>query len=289
MPEMRTIFFRGQGSYRNGTCMCTTACLQLAMAVLCRKISLADDEERSLRDKIDRVMALASRSHAKLEWSHSSARMVSVNEIIRECCINLQRLTIDLEEFSLVSASSSSSKKCEVLLAPQGHPMKYRATSCLVEDLQQLPMCMETSLATSVSAAIATSNSHSVCLLWYQGNFAFFDPLPGTLCLELSSSEMLDKMCDSLHLVLLPDNVDRNNTPSSPVHYRKGKKVMLTSTASPQEEMGLAKTAVDMINSATKRLKSSLYQYEESSRERQLQQCDVSLMFKKNASEMCQS
>ena len=295
--QARTVYFKGQGTYSHGSCMCTTACLQFAMAVLCKRINLLltdEDSENILRGRLDHVvMALASRSHAQLEQKMSS-RMVSVHEIINECGIDLQKLTIELEELFIVSSSSSSSSQsaaasCEMVPSPAGHPMKYRATSCFLQDLQHLTQSMETQPDSLLSAAIATSNGHTVCLVYCgeENGFAFFDPLPGTLCMGLSSDGIVYRLCEALHLRLLQvdSGVDAQQQQQQVVQYRKGRKIPAVQQhhqpeGQSKEEMRSSST-MDLINSTAKRLKTSLQQQQESQQDRNHQQCDISLLYRK--------
>ena len=271
---MRIVQCNTQGSYRHGACMCTTACLQVAMAVLCNKVCLATtNSEDELRHKINHIMDLASQSHARMESStgaaaaaSSSSRMVSVFEIIQERRINLNRLSIQLEELFLTTASSSS--PCEMVPSSSGKKgtipvMKYRATSCFIQP-HHIPLCLQTSNPEEASAAAtATSNDHTVCLIFHRGSYAFFDPLPGTLALDLTDQQLVDCLCKALrlqqHLLVHPS--------SSSVSYRRGRKIKKSEEEQQEDEQA-----------ARKRMCTTSSKGQEE--EHQQQQCDITLLYR---------
>jgi hypothetical protein len=251
------------------------------MAVLCRKIRAhrpashsegEEDAENIIRQGIDGIMLLASRSHARLEKGTYSARMVSVHEIVQECNINLKKLTIELEELFIVHPSSSS---CELSASPPGHPMKYRASSCFLQHIGQLPLCMETCAEDDgdgdgdAVAAIATSNSHTVCIVCSNNSsrssgceFAFFDPLPGVLCMGLSQSEVLEKLCESLRL---PSTCSRLVDETTNACHNNNKS---------RRHKNNDASVIDLLNSAAAAAAVSALTPSV------LQQCDVSLMYR---------
>lgn len=289
-----SIQFRGQGTYSHGTCMCTSACLQFAMAVLCRKVNLlckTEEETAKLRSCIDSIMALASQSHAKLEKSTYSARMVSVHEIIQESNIDLRKLTIELEELFMVfpaaaaATSCLSSTLCELAPSKKGHPMKYRASSCFLKDLSQLPACMESAEEEtknpSSTVAIATSNGHTVCLVHCCSDqreendfFAFFDPLPGLLCIGISESKMLDMLCETLRL---PTNFD---APSPKYHCRR--RMSGSSGAEDMASSSSSSTTMDILTSAARALLEGRGKtgHSEQQQQQAVQHCDISLLYR---------
>ena len=110
--------------------MCTTACMQVGMAILCNQINLsvlaegmhpAPHEERKLVSALDWCMDVASVVHGRVETlldqqqlntAHrapsSMGRMISVNDLIRTLDINLQGLGISSDELVVCSRGSTT-------------------------------------------------------------------------------------------------------------------------------------------------------------------------------------
>ena len=167
--------FRRQCSYPNGELMCTTACMQVAMALLCRQISLPlrNVSYESVVQKIDECMRVGSIVHGNVETiirrlrakdSGSQPglvhRMISVNELISMLRIDLKGLGVCMEELVVPDSGGGggvSRAKLTLRKSPSGTPRrgltrchhedaqnrpKYQASSCFIA-LQQLPLCME--------------------------------------------------------------------------------------------------------------------------------------------------
>ena len=304
-----TIHFNSQRNYSHGTCMCTTACLQMAVAVLCSRINLSIDDGKTLQKKLNHIMDLASKSHARLEQQLNPnkctqpppARMVSVFEIIQERRINLSKLNIHMEEFFVVSSSSpglveeeGTSITTNTTILPTNRDedsptMKYKPPSCFIQP-HQIPMCLVTNNKdNNVSAATATSNSHTVCLLYYHyshdvnnGCYAFFDPLPGTLSLRLTSQELLQKLWSALHLddshILLPSlpPLPPSQEQKEDFVYRRGKKFPRDDNESGSTE------GRDIMASAAKKIRSMFSSQPSTSSSSPLHlQCDITLLHKR--------
>lgn len=103
------IYFSGQRAYPHGTHMCTTACMHVAVAALCKLLDVGNASVHVLKSKIDSIMQLASRSHAGFE-SSGHPRMLSVHEILRECGIDLAGLGIRSHELFLVERHSPQTR-----------------------------------------------------------------------------------------------------------------------------------------------------------------------------------
>jgi hypothetical protein len=191
--------------------MCTTACMHIAMGILCGKLHLKDEiSNSSMRDCLNLIMQISSNAHAGLEEELGNSsitaqkrmrripRMVSVNEIVRECGLDTKRLGIRMEELFVVAGSQEGSQETSTIIMekqmddkPPQHGseeevvMKYRASSCFISP-NQIARCLVTSARDRCSAALVTGNGHTVCLVYYweagtEGRYAFFDPFTGTM------------------------------------------------------------------------------------------------------------
>jgi hypothetical protein len=170
----RSSFFfwcRQQGSFPHGANMCTTACLQVGMAVLCRQLDLAAAERDPLREEARLLSALNWCMNAGnvvqgrvegmlnrgcglggLALSNQKHHMLSINDIIRILGINLASLRIGLEEMVVCRkgentpikerhASGTRTTGAEEIAG--GRPMlKYEPCSCFIT-LGHIPECMQ--------------------------------------------------------------------------------------------------------------------------------------------------
>lgn len=215
----RTVVCSPQTSFRHGAHMCTTACLHVAMGILCKRVLLAGDDDASLQKKLNHLMGLASKVHGRLEAEHATApRMVSVHEIVNECKLDMPRLGVCMEELFVLGGSGADAVQLQV--AESAHAMKYRASSCFI-DAGKVPGCLLPSDTGQNSAALATSNGHTVCLAYYwddalgKGRYALFDPYPGSVVLGLDASALLSLLQAALGMNgLLP--VKRTKRDSEP-------------------------------------------------------------------------
>ena len=217
-----------QGMYRHGAQMCTTACMQVGMAVLCGQLDLRrmrNLSPSSIQNTLNWCMNAASTVHGRIEsilrhrdnvqlsssssssashpWQRgcmqlsSASRMISVNELITVLEINLPLLGVQLDELMLCQRGTET----RLLHAKNG--LKYKPEFCFI-GLQQLPMCMvpkrEGSHSTGSVTALVTANGHTVCAVCYvcgdgdcdedNVQYALFDPMPGRMQVGLSAVQM---------------------------------------------------------------------------------------------------
>lgn len=159
--------------------------------------------------------------------------MLSVNDIIRECKLDLPRFGIQLEEVFIAHGSQSEERRCRLLPPPppplsasneatggaakkrRVTPMKVVPSSCFIA-AHQLPECMATSKEGHCSVAMATSNGHTVCMVYYWdeegdkkvGRYALIDPFPGVAHLGLDGIGMVEKLSHALSLFLTDEGQD---------------------------------------------------------------------------------
>jgi hypothetical protein len=196
------IFFSGQNAYPHGTHMCTTACMHVAMATLCRLLDFGGCA-RSLKTNVEGIMQLASMSHAGFEQQGGCPRMLSVHEILSECGINLPGMGISSKEYYVVDHPSAHTRRQECFVEFGDLPSKLR---------EHLPC-----------AAMATGNGHTVCMIYYeQDKFAFFDSLPGLLATNLDEAALMKRAEVALNLKFLEEEESEER-----VEYRRGKKIIV--------------------------------------------------------------
>lgn len=178
---MRAISFRSQTVLPNGTHMCTTACLHMAVAILSKMLDLDEEqEEGSLQEKLNRVMQIASVSQGHMESGSQFPRMLSVHEIIHECGVSLPKLGLGAEEVFVSEGGGVEEGSCIV-----------RAS--------QLPERMR-----HPSVGLATGSGHTVCAICYgqrSRRYAFLDTLPGTLSMDLDGEQLVHKICQALRIL----------------------------------------------------------------------------------------
>jgi hypothetical protein len=175
--------------------------------------------------------------------------MLSVNELISKLGINLSAIGVGIEELIVCANSSNTkllprpqttkcpSKKESPVKKPNiTHPrkkLKYAADCCFIT-LEQLPKCMLVDgvvACDNASVALATTNGHTVCMAHYcgcsssssrvngttsshktePGAYAFFDPSPGELTVDLSEEEMLEMLRRALNIPHLSAVEDGRN------------------------------------------------------------------------------
>lgn len=213
----QNIFFRGQHSYPHGTHMCTTACMNMAVAVLCKLVEVGRGHDE-VQKSLEGIMQLASQAQAGFEVQHSSGlpRMLSVHEIIHECRLDLPRLGITRQELFVVERHSSHTKDQE----------------CFV-DVRELPARLRTKGSTCC-AATATGNGHTVCVICYDEHtkFALFDSLPGLLATNLDEASLLQRMGAALGFQLQQPCA----TTTIADQLRKGKRIAAEEDASLQKK-----------------------------------------------------
>lgn len=261
--QATTLFFRGQNAYPHGTHMCTTTCMHVAVAALCKRLDLAaNPPAHILKSRIDSIMQVASRSQAAFEAScRDLPRMLSIHEIMLECSINLPKLGLQSQELVVVSGSrflASSSSEC-----------------CLI-GAGDLPLRLSEKGAPC--AATATGNGHTVCLIHYgQGKFAMFDSAPGLLAWNLDAKALLKRLDAALGTSLSTQPPDaaaslHGSTCSSSMQclYRKGRKML----ADRGEEAGRKKQKI--LPDGSNRSSS----FGDAAEQQQQQQCDITLFWK---------
>lgn len=180
----RVFWCNGQGSYMHGATMCTTACMQVGMAMLCGQIDLvhisagphtAGSTEKQVSGALNWCMNAASTVHGRIETllhrreqqqaqqqslsrhlgqycndemhpSLSPNRMVSVNEVITLLGINLGSLGVCMEELVVCKTGVETRLKERGLqdASAKKRSLKYEAESCFV-GLGHVPLCMEVS------------------------------------------------------------------------------------------------------------------------------------------------
>jgi hypothetical protein len=217
--DMSRLLFQTQFSFPNGQQMCTTACMQIAMGMLCGQIKPEEDScnWHTLRQKINDCMSVGSTVHGRVESilnKRLDARavvgggrhhMVSVNELINTLRIDLGSLGVCTEELIICSRGRCTTTSPRKNAQP-GHP-KYETSSCFL-CLDKLAECMivkqeKKPTTRHVCVALATANGHTVCMSCYgEGvdSFSFCDPAPGELCIGLSASVMEDMLRKTLHI-----------------------------------------------------------------------------------------
>lgn len=230
---------RSQLCYQHGSQMCTTACMQVCIAVLCSKLDLLRAElapwTKELRDAVHEnlnwCMEAGNVVHGRVEGmlntrQHSTASvpgsggrhfMLSVNDIVKILGINLSALHIGMDELLVSLKGCSTGMKQRPVASPKDGQkgccmLKYEPVSCYIS-LSHLPACMELQVqphqgpsAQRVSTSIITANGHSVCCACYYPSggeipsYSFFDPLPGTMCVGLSGSQMVTMVKDAIRI-----------------------------------------------------------------------------------------
>ncbi len=203
-----------QGSYRHGAQMCTTACMQVGMAILCKQLDPSSAWQAALRrdqmacnafvQTLNWCMNTGSIVHGRIEsilsgnGFYSPSRMISVNELITVLKIDLGALGVRLDELVLCKrgvdtrllvggggSSSSSSRIAGQLL--------YEPEHCFVT-LSHLPLCMQTTNRSKPSVALVTANGHTLCVAFCEGRFALFDPMPGQMWVGMSGAQLASKV-----------------------------------------------------------------------------------------------
>lgn len=194
-----------QGAYRHGAQMCTTACMQVGMAVLCGQL----DPEAAWRAAATRDEAACQEFVGMLNWCMSAgsivhgrveallglreflpaaqSRMVSVNELVTVLNINLPALGVGLDELVLCKQG------LDTRLLQRGEGLLYQPESCFI-GLSHLPLCMLKG-SSGTCVALVTANLHTVCVVCSGSeHYALFDPMPGQMWVGLSSAQMVCKL-----------------------------------------------------------------------------------------------
>lgn len=181
--RQRVFWCNGQGSYRHGATMCTTACMQVGMAMLCAQIDLGNITaepyitnvvEERVSSTLNWCMNAASTVHGRIQTmlhrreqlaSHSymndggrgscsamypENRMVSVNEVVTLLGINLGALGVCMEELVVCKRGVSTrlqERASEGLSLAQESLKKGRSLKYEAEScfvgLGHVPLCME--------------------------------------------------------------------------------------------------------------------------------------------------
>lgn len=178
---MRKSFsFQSQFCYPNGALMCTTACMQVAMAMLCKQIQLPVSSSSSYQQQqacelaLDQCMNVGSVVHGRVERMINEraasrrcgsgnvdmagmGRMLSVNDLLRLLNINLSVLGVHMEEL-VVSAQDSS----DTVLRPRAVsaiPAAARASSSASRPGKNNKACSSESASASSSVRAPSSTS----------------------------------------------------------------------------------------------------------------------------------
>jgi hypothetical protein len=226
---MRVLLFQKQFSFPNGGHMCTTACMQVAMAILCKQINVCSEnalpsEHAALVHGLNGCMRVGSVVHGRVEsilnarvpggcFAQGGARdrMVSVNELLSILRIDLGTLGVCTEELLVCAQGRGTTLKLRVhsgSLDGSCH-LLYEPTSCFI-CLDQLPGCMLVAPSAceggGVCVALVTANGHTVCVACYGfgDRYAFCDPAPGEFCIGLSGTEMVEGL---RHALRIPEEV----------------------------------------------------------------------------------
>lgn len=206
LETVQTVCCQTQFSFANGSNMCTTACMQVGMAILCNQVNLggvssrSDSEiQQSLGSILTWCMEVSSVVHGRVEGileggsvSHRS-RMVSINELVRTLHIDLKSLGIGVEELMVCRRGAGTPIRtrvrpreqddgCSSSLQQSGSKkrrmisswLKYEADSCYIS-LEHLPTCMLLASSTDADSSgnmtcvgMATANGHTVCVCCYK-------------------------------------------------------------------------------------------------------------------------
>lgn len=199
-----------QSSYPHGSQMCTTACMQVGMAILCRQLDLrgshaafaARDTRACTRvsGMLNWCMNASSTVHGRVEallaakdcekqlWGMPPSRMVSVNELVRLLGISMDALHVSMHEFFICSEGLRT-RAVEVDCAEKNSPffgLRYRMQSCFIS-LTHLPVCMQLPVVVAEGAEesaprsdenrcaidliIGSSSSSRSCVALLTGNF----------------------------------------------------------------------------------------------------------------------
>lgn len=204
MQGEQVLWCNQQGAYPHGAQMCTTACMQVGMAVLCGQLdteaawrAAAGGDEGACRDFVGALnwcMGASSVVHGRVQTllarrellPAAQSRMVSVNELVTVLHIDLPALGVGLDELVLCKQGLSTR-----LLERTGG-LLYEPESCFI-GLSHLPLCMRKGSGACV--ALVTANLHTVCAVCSGGEqYALFDPMPGQMWVGLSGAQLVNKL-----------------------------------------------------------------------------------------------
>ena len=157
--------------------MCTTACMQVAMAILCRQINICREHasiscHSALLQTLNGCMHVGCVVHGRVERILNARtrgeagvganRMVSVNELLSTLCIDLGSLGVITEELVVCMQGRGTILKRRVACNNAQH-LVYEPTSCFI-CLDQLPACMLVSLPNAAAASTDAARGGPVCV-----------------------------------------------------------------------------------------------------------------------------
>ena len=178
--------------------MCTTACVQVGMAILCSQIQLEDLEsvgdtemQQSVGSILDWCMEVSNVVHGRVEvilGSHrrsysdavhgTGSRMISVNELVRTLNIDLGVLGIGVDEL-VVCQRGACTPVCTRSVDHDAHEpssgsrnwLTYEPECCYIS-LEHVPICMllsssDMNQSSSPCVGMVTANGHTVCVCCY--------------------------------------------------------------------------------------------------------------------------
>lgn len=168
MPSIVT--GRPQKSYPNGSMMCTSASVCMAVAA----VTHALDVSRIDAGQISSVMHLAARAQGKAErvLARGPGVALGVTQMIVALGADMQKVGVALQELVILGDTPATA------LAP-----------CLIT-LECLPERMLRGGDGTV-ACILTCNGHSTCVMSSAGGFALFDPGPSYVIMGLTGKALL--------------------------------------------------------------------------------------------------
>lgn len=224
-----SFFCNQQAVFPHGSQMCTTACMQVGMAILCGQLDLCAAwrigcerdgctqlQQRSLNSckvvgMLNWCMNASSTVHGRVEGILSRRdqghhhhylahpRMISANELIRVLGIDMASLGVQFEEF-VVCKQGLETRMCKRKDGVCN--LSYESNSCYIT-LSHLPLCI--SMDSGSSIALVTANGHTVCAACYQvrqgvSAYAVFDPMPGQLWVGFSRAQLVGKVQSLLRI-----------------------------------------------------------------------------------------
>lgn len=198
-------YIRGnsQTKYKNGSMMCTSACLVMGIATASGKVDLSDIQV-SGKEVLDMAMELGSRAQGKIESSvkinQCTKRSIggipfSVRDILLGLDIDTESIGINIHEYVVCNGINRRN---------DGFKNGVDDEPCLI-NCDDLIDCIANIGNRSSSSCILTYNGHSTCISHNRGVFSFFDPAPSVLVNGMSRNDA-DRMIESIKLDIKNDN-----------------------------------------------------------------------------------
>lgn len=202
---MRTLRLRSQTSYANGSLMCTSGSVCAAVGIVTGVIDLQNDIDETIVHTTEAAMELASHAQGKVErlkgqrgsfgvhTNYTPHAMLGAEEMLRELGINAKRKGIGLETFIICEEGGKT--KLESGFTKQDQPMLYIPESCFIT-LEHLPECIihKDNEAPNGVACTLTCNDHTICIMYRDGLYALFDPMPAVMILKMNRQDLIKEL-----------------------------------------------------------------------------------------------